>query len=330
MKVWDLHCDTLYQLRKAENAGTPKSFANNDLMLDLARMRQGDYLLQCLACYIDLAEESDPLQAVQEEIDLFYRILDTNPGALRQIKTPDDIRALPGDGRIGVMLTVEEGGVCRDNLAVLRNLYRLGVRMMTLTWNYKNGLAEPNNVPGSDAPQGAVSIANPDGGLSARGYAFVQQMEEMRMILDVSHLSDGGFWDVVRCTKRPFAASHSNARVLCPHVRNLTDEMIAAMGERGCLVGLNYCGAFLAGGVGRELPSRVVDMARHAKHLIKVGGEDLLALGSDFDGIGGDLEIAGAQDMPKLADALAREGLSERQIEKIFYKNAARFFTENL
>ena len=107
--------------------------------------------------------------------------------------------------------------------------------------------------------------------------------------------------------------------------------MLAAMGERGCLVGLNYCPAFLDASADRShLVSRVDDMVRHLRHMIDKGGEDLVALGSDFDGIGGALEIAGAQDMPKLAEALLAAGFSETQVEKLFWRNAARFFRENL
>lgn len=330
MNVWDLHCDTLAELRYAERRGAPKSFAENDLQIDLRKLQQGGYLLQCFACFVNLGEEpQSPLQAVLEEIDLFYRLLDQYP-QLVQVRTPADIAALPGSGRIGAMLTVEEGGVCLDDPAMLRTLYRLGVRMMTLTWNYKNGLASPNVVPGNvdDVwPCEAVT----DAGLTEKGLEFLAEMERLHLIADVSHLSDAGIRDVLAHAGRPFAASHSNARALCGHVRNLTDDMIRGMGERGCLVGLNYCASFLDDNPDRRaVKSRVTDMARHARYLCDKGGEDILALGSDFDGIGGDLELTGAQDLPKLADGLRKAGFTERQVEKIFYRNAARFFAENL
>ena len=151
------------------------------------------------------------------------------------------------------------------------------------------------------------------------------------MILDVAHLSDAGIRDVLRVAKRPFSASHSNARACCPHVRNLTDEMLRAMGEKGCLIGLNYCASFLDNNPDRShLKARITDMARHACHIMDLAGEDSLALGSDFDGIGGDLEIAGAEDMPRLAEGLVREGIPSHVVEKIFHGNAERFFAENL
>ena len=151
------------------------------------------------------------------------------------------------------------------------------------------------------------------------------------MIVDVAHLSDAGIRDVLQYSTRPFAASHSNARACCPHVRNLPDDLLRAMGEKGCLIGLNFCPAFLDEGADRHhLTSRVTDMARHARYIMDLAGEDALALGSDFDGIGGELEIAGAQDMPRLAEGLCKAGLTETQVEKIFWGNAARFFAENL
>ena len=331
MKVWDLHCDTLSELRYAENDGQPLSFRKNDLQIDLDKLKKGDYLLQCFACYVNLERDrQNPLKACMEMIDIFYRLLETYPQDLVQVKTPEDIKALPSDGRIGAMLTIEEGAVCLDDERILRNLYRLGVRMMTLTWNFDNGLASPNSVPGDAAtvwPCAAVT----DKGLTPRGKEFVEFMEDIHMILDVSHLSDKGFMDVAECSRRPFAASHSDARSVCGHVRNLTDEMIRIMGERGGLVGLNYCASFLDPCMDRtRVRSRVSDMARHALHLMNVGGEDILGLGSDFDGIEGDLEIKNASDLPLLAEGLVAGGLTPRQVEKIFYKNAVRFFEENL
>lgn len=330
MKVWDLHCDTLAELRYAEKRGEPKEFYKNDLMVNIDKMQRGDYLLQCFACFVNLTRrEENPLQTCLEEIDIFYRMLDACP-ELVQVRTPADIEALPASGKMGAMLTIEEGAVCLDDSAVLRDLYRLGVRMMTLTWNHKNGLAAPNVVPGDAAyvwPCAAVT----DDGLTPLGVEFIEEMERIRMILDVSHLSDAGIHDVLRYSKRPFAASHSNARSLCGHVRNLTDEMIRQMGERGCLVGLNYCASFLDANPDRtRVRSSITDMARHARYLMDLGGEDILALGSDFDGIEGDLDLTGAQDMPKLAEGLKAAGFTERQIDKIFWKNAAEFFKANL
>lgn len=330
MKVWDLHCDTLSELRHAQLSGTPKSFEHNDLMIDLHRLKQSGYGLQCFACFVDLGAPEDPMRTALQEMDIFHNLLARYPDDLVWVRTGEDVKRLAGQTRIGAMLTVEEGGTCHGDLAILRDFYRLGVRMMTLTWNHKNELAEPN--VGPDYNEDTWPVApNTTGGLTDRGVAFVEEMEHLHMLVDAAHLSDAGIRDVLRHSTRPFVASHSNARACCPHVRNLPDDLLRAMGEKGCLIGLNFCPAFLDDGPDRHhLTSRVEDMARHAKYILNLAGEDCLALGSDFDGIGGKLEIAGAQDMPRLAEGLCRAGLTETQVEKIFWDNAARFFAENL
>ena len=122
---------------------------------------------------------------------------------------------------------------------MLRRLQELGVRMMTLTWNYPNELAAPNANPGGPL------VANTETGLKEKGFEFLAEMERLHIIADVSHLSDKGFWDIAEHSTRPFAASHSNCRALAPHCRNLTDEMIRALANKGGLVGLNYCSGFL-------------------------------------------------------------------------------------
>lgn len=333
MKVWDLHCDTLYRLLGREDtAGEPavEAFAKDGGMLDLAKMRAGDYLLQCFACFVGLEESPDPLVSALREADLFHRLLAAYPDDLVWVKSAADIDKLGEDGRIGAMLTIEEGAVCRDDLAVLRDFYRLGVRMMTLTWNHQNGLGSPNITP--DYNEDTWPVKDPGApGLTGVGREFVAEMERLHMIVDVAHLSDAGIRDLLAIATRPFAASHSNARACCPHLRNLPDELLRAMGEKGCLIGLNYCPAFLDDTSDRKhCVGSVAQMARHAKYILNLAGEDALALGSDFDGIGGELEITGAQDLPLLAEGLVNEGIPARVVEKIFYKNARRFFRENL
>lgn len=333
MKVWDLHCDTLYRLLGREDtAGEPavEAFAKDGGMLDLAKMRAGDYLLQCFACFVGLEESPDPLLSALREVDLFHRLLAAYPDDLVWVKSAADIDKLGEDGRIGAMLTIEEGAVCRDDLAILRDFYRLGVRMMTLTWNHQNGLGSPNITP--DYNEDTWPVKDPGApGLTGVGREFVAEMERLHMIVDVAHLSDAGIRDLLAMATRPFAASHSNARACCPHLRNLPDELLRAMGEKGCLIGLNYCPAFLDDTPDRKhCVGSVAQMARHAKYILNLAGEDALALGSDFDGIGGELEITGAQDLPLLAEGLVNEGIPARVVEKIFYKNARRFFRENL
>ena len=328
MKVWDLHCDTLSELRKAEHAGRPKSFAQNDLHIDLEKLQKGDYLLQCFAAFVNLGDKTpgaDPLVTALEEIDQFKRIMAAYPEKIAPVYTAADIRKNAEAGKISGLLTVEEGGCCKGSLGVLRRMYELGVRMMTLTWNHDNELAAPQANPGGPL------AAQTQRGLTETGFAFLAEMERLHMIVDVSHLSDRGFWDIAEHSTRPFAASHSNCRALAPHCRNLTDEMIRVMAEKGGLVGLNYCSGFLDDQPRPELcRSTTALMARHAAHFKQVGGIEIIGLGSDFDGIGGKLEMGDCSKLPLLAEALRKEGFTEDEVEQIFFRNAQRFFEENL
>ena len=194
MKVWDLHCDTLYELRRAEKAGAPKSFLHNDLHIDLEKLQQGDYLLQCFAAYVDLADPApgaDPLVSVLEEIDIFKRLMAAYSEKIAPVYTAADLERNRAEGKFSAMLTVEEGGCCKGSLGVLRRMYELGVRMMTLTWNHENELASPNVVPGN----GPIwpCMPNTETGLKEKGFEFLAEMERLHIIADVSHLSDKGF-----------------------------------------------------------------------------------------------------------------------------------------
>lgn len=334
MKVWDLHCDTLSVLRRAEKNGESVSFEHNNGHIDLERLEKGDYMLQYFAAFVNLGDKTpgaDPLVTALEEIDVFKRIMEKYPDRIAPVYTAADIRKNAEAGKISGMLTIEEGGVCKGSLGVLRRMYELGVRMMTLTWNHENELASPNIIPQNEAHRLWPCQPNTETGLKEKGFEFLAEMERLHIIADVSHLSDKGFWDIAEHSTRPFVASHSNCRALAPHCRNLTDEMIRVIAERGGLSGLNYCAVFLDNQPGSELcRSTAALMAKHAAHFKQVGGIDMIALGSDFDGIGGHLEVDGCDKMPLLVEALRKEGFTEDEVEKIFYRNAMRFFEENL
>lgn len=331
MKVVDFHCDTLSELRHARKNGTPKAFLDNDLQIDLNKLKKGDYMLQCFAAYIDLGErENNPLVTALEQIDIFYEFMAKYPEEIAQIKTWADLEANRAAGRISALLTVEEGGCCLGNLSVLRILYQLGVRIMTLTWNYENELAYPNVVPGNSADVFPCKV-NDTHGLKETGFAFLKEMERLGIIVDVSHLSDAGFWDVARHTTRPFIASHSNARAKCGHVRNLTDDMIRTISERGGITGINYCAAFLDEQEDeKDCRSTVALMADHIEYIRQVGGLDMIALGSDFDGGERNMEMTDCSCLPMLEAELHRRHYSDDAIEKIFHGNALRVLKEFL
>lgn len=324
MKIVDFHCDTLSALRMAARKGETKALDSNDLHIDLDKLEKGGSLLQCFAAFVFLGEEGDPLLSALEQIDLFYQAMERHSDRIGQVKTWADLERNRAGGKLSAMLTLEDGGMCRGDLSVLRTLYRLGARIMSLTWNFENEIAFPNRF---DMATGAAAPEN-ERGLKERGYEFIAEMERLGMIVDVSHLGDAGFWDVARAATRPFIATHSNARAVCGHVRNLTDEMLRAVADKGGVTGINFCGAFLDPG---EKPcSTAYWMGEHIEHIRHVGGIDMIALGSDFDGIEPEIELGSFAGMPLLEAELHRRRFSDDEIEKIFSGNALRLLREFL
>lgn len=330
MKVIDMHCDTISEIRYRLGSEQEQSLRENSLQIDLMKMKKGGYLLQNFALFVDLAAKEDPFSSVMHLSDVFYQEMDKNKDLIRQVRCYQDIEKNSQEGIMSALLTVEEGGVCKGDLAFLRTLYRLGVRMMTLTWNYPNEIGNPNLYQ-EDIYKNVVPQFDGSRGLTETGLAFLEEMERLGMIIDVSHLSDAGFLDVLQHTTKPFVASHSNARALCRHGRNLTDEMIRAIAERGGLIGLNYFGMFLEEPNKQgEFASTVKRMAEHARHIIYVGGKECLGLGSDFDGISGALEMQDCSMLPLLEKELRKQGFHESEIEGIFYKNALKLYQQVL
>ena len=340
MKIADMHCDTISEIwesRKqsaSQKGGSPQQLYRNDLHIDIRKMKKAGYLLQNFALYVDLKKGLDPFEYVMELIDVFREEMGKNKNDIGVIKTYDEILANECQGKMSALMTIEEGGCCKGEIGNLERLYQLGARMMTLTWNYPNELASPNLFIKS-AEKGST-LKNDEGfnlfdsskGLTEKGFFFIQRMEELGMIIDVSHLSDAGFWDIVQHTKKPFVASHSNARALCGHCRNLTDDMIRAVAGRGGVIGLNFYGCFPD--EPNDSHSRVARMAAHARHMLNVGGSGCLGLGSDFDGISGELEIQDCSQMQKLVEGLERAHFTGTEIENILWRNVMRVYREML
>ena len=330
MRVVDMHCDTISRLLGLRREGKAESLRENTGHLDLLRMRQGNYLLQNFALFVDLGEGRDPWEEVCALYDCYREELEKNADIIAPVYRYADIAANERAGKLSAMLTVEEGAVCKGEPAKLEALYEMGVRMVTLTWNFPNELGYPNL---SRELRGEARKHTPNlrDGLTERGREFVEEMERLGMIPDVSHLSDAGFYDVLAVTKKPFVASHSNARAVCPHVRNMTDDMIRRLAERGGVMGLNYYAYFLEEvPAGRENPGTLAAIVRHAKHIADVGGIEILGLGSDFDGIDTHAELPGAQSMEKLWEALKASGFTESQLDGIFSGNVLRVYRETL
>lgn len=336
--IVDMHCDTVSEIRhrrsiKSEDCG----LRENTLHIDARRLKESGYLLQCFALFVSLRGcgaidgeglwQPDRAWADLQELYRIYRQeMAQNTDLLQPVTNTDDLEQCRRSGKVGAMLTVEEGGVCGGSLKRLEELYAMGVRMLTLTWNFPNELGHPNiNALNPELGYRSLFQADTAHGLTETGRVFVKRMEELGMLVDVSHLSDKGFWDVAETATGPFVASHSNARAVCPCVRNLTDGMIRALAERGGVMGLNFCADFLRTvPEGEANPVRLEDVAAHARHIFRVGGEDCLGLGSDFDGIDTNEALPGAQAMEKLWTALGRSGFTQRQLDKIFYGNVLR------
>ncbi|MEG1143742.1 MAG: dipeptidase [Clostridium sp.] len=324
MRYIDMHCDTIARLYKAEHRN--ENLLKNKGHLDLIRMQEGDCLAQNFALFTELTREEDPYGYCMALSDLFHKEIRDNGDLIRQAVTVDEILQNEKAGKMSAVLTIEEGGVCKGKTENLQRLYDMGARMMTLTWNYENELAFPNKINMTTGE----SIPDTEHGLKKKGVEFVEMMEDLGMVVDVSHLGDAGFFDVAKILKTPFAASHSNARAIASHTRNLTDEMIHMLADRGGVMGINFCAAFLSDNeLGKDVgQSRISDMVAHIQHIKKVGGIECIGLGSDYDGIGGELEMDSPAAFYRLEEELFRQGFSEEEIEKIFYKNVLRLYRD--
>lgn len=322
MKVVDMHCDTIGALYEAEQRGEPVSLLENGLHLDLKKMEKGDYFLQNFALFVDLGHTDEPFKTCVSMADLFYREMEKNRDRIAPVTTWKEMEENWRQGKMSALLTLEEGEVCEGNPAFLRTLYRLGARMMTLTWNYENSLAWPGKGGG---------VPETERGLKQRGFEILEEMESLGMIVDVSHLSDAGILDVLKAAKKPFVASHSDTRSLASHSRNLTDEMIRGIAEKGGVIGINYCCSFLEDiPEGQKPVSRIARIIDHMKHIRQVGGIGCLGLGSDYDGITGELELPTAAALPRLAEAMEEAGFTASEVEDVFYRNVLGLYRELL
>ena len=278
MNIIDLHCDVLWRLW--ETKGVLRFADAPELQANKARLHQGQVKAQCFAIFIEPELPSDQkFQVALEQIDYFYQeVLGRNPDMVH-IKDWSDFDRLK-IGQIGAMLTLEGVDAIGNDLAKLHILYQLGVRSVGLTWNNANLAAD-----GAGEPRG--------GGLTLLGKEIVSLNNQHQIFTDVSHLSDKGIWDVIELAQYPIA-SHSNARTLCNHPRNLTDEQAAAMFKKGGLIHVVYNPPFIK----ETGKATITDLVKHIDHFCSLGGVKQIGFGSDFDGITSfvvDLEDASKQ-----------------------------------
>ena len=324
MKIVDMHSDTIYQLLKKRRAGTDDCLAKSTLHMDLEKMKEAGYLLQNFSLFVEQGECEDPYEEALAEYAVFTEEMKKNQEVISQVFTYEDILKNQQAGKISALLTLEEGEVCRGEIEKLEEFYSYGARMVAMVWNFDNTLSTSTSKYPPVTPR-KYSGSRP--GLTETGVEFVERMEELGMIPDVSHMSDEGIEDMLQITKKPFAASHSNARILCPHQRNLTDDFLKRMGEKGCVIGANFFSKFLREGAEFTETAWIAD---HILHMVNVAGIESVGLGSDFDGIGCGLEMENCSKMQTLAEILRMRGMSEAHIERVFYKNVLRLYKELL
>ncbi|MGI6574380.1 MAG: dipeptidase [bacterium] len=303
--VWDNHCDTLIDVTLGKRKLGAKCTGGH---IDLPRLQEGGVNVQVFAIYI----ASPPfLRQALEFISAFYQELAANEN-LALITSVKQIPQLSTQKKIGALLSIEGGEVLEGGPGILPCLYQLGVRAMGLTWNWRNQLAD------------GVAEAGTGGGLTTLGIETIKEMNRLGMVIDVSHLSPAGFWDVLAHSEMPFIASHSNARKICDHPRNLDDGQIKALAAQGGIMGINFAPDFL--GANADL-NTVIDHIDYIANL--TGSTDCIALGSDYDGI--PATPVGLEDvscLPNLTAGLVARGYQEADITKILGGNSLRVFQE--
>ncbi len=323
MKFIDMHCDTLMPFVNCDEY----SLYSNNSQVDFLKMKKGDALAQFFAVFFppmkNFAEKG--LENMTDELYFqlltngFYRELEKNSDIIAFAGNLNDIERNAKDGKMSAILTIEDGRIIDGDLNMLNKVYERGVRAIALTWNFENCFGYPNSLEKDIMRKGLKDF----------GIEAIEKMNDLGILVDVSHLSDGGFYDVAKYSKKPFVATHSNARSISPHQRNLTDEMIKVLAEKGGVTGLNFAPQFMDADI-TATHTPISNIIKNAKHIVNVGGIDCLGLGTDFDGIGGTQEISDSSMLPILWDSFAKAGFHESEIEKITHKNVLRVIKETM
>ena len=307
MFICDCHCDTLTELYK-KNTG----LYENDQHFDIKRQIAIGGGLQFCAIYVPTPEfrYGGGLRYTMLLLDKYlqeHKKMQAQGLDVLMVKTKADAADVLNH-KAATLLAIEEGGAIDGSLEALRCLYELGVRAMTLTWSNRNDIADGVNEECSG------------GGLTTFGRSVVAEMNKLGMLVDVSHIAPAGFWDVIETSTKPIIATHSNAKALCPHPRNMDDKQILAMNENDGLIGITFAGQFLES----DYNDACIDSVyRHIDYMLNLmGNDDHVGFGSDFDGISHPpYNIHGVQDYKPLVEYLLSKGYSDATIEKITHKN---------
>jgi len=308
--VVDGHCDTLLDCLRTGRTLRQRSATGH---LDLPRMREGGVDCQFFACYIGAEFKPDRgLKRALQMIDKFHTEIRAAGDMAVFTRNYGEIMAATEAGKAAAVLTIE-GGECLDtDVSNVRIMKELGVLAIGLTWNERNMIAD------------GVGEERTGGGLTNFGVEVIGEMNRAGVIVDVSHLSEAGFWNVIEVSRKPTIASHSNAKAICNHRRNLTDEQLLALAKNGGVTGMNFARDFVA-----EKNADLLGVIRHIEHICALVGTDHVGLGSDFDGIGeGPEGLEDITKMPAITSELVRLGYSEANIRKILGGNFLRVIKE--
>lgn len=304
--VFDLHCDTALALLGRDMV-TPGSLASNDFHIDLQRAKNLPGYAQCFACFTTpfMREwnQVSPETVFQAELDKLQTELERNKSVIRQAYSADEVRKNYEKGMMSAILTIEGPAGFGFDPSLLEILYRVGFRMTSLGWNEKNVLTGSHRT---------------GGGLTDLGIEYLKEAQRVGMIVDVSHISDEGFWDIMKHTDKPIVASHSNSRAVCDNSRNLTDDMFRAICETGGVAGFNQCAPFVG-----EKPD-LNTVCDHILHFLELDPEGKhIALGGDLDGCDELPEgFEGIQSYNAMAQRLLERGVDEKLLMNIYWNNA--------
>lgn len=305
--IIDGHCDSIGCLVSGQRDLIEESESGH---WDLARARKGNVKMQFMAAYIE--SEYKPFLAVHRGLELIesaLEFIERNNKEIFLIQNKEDLAKLSLQDKMGIFLSVEGGEILGEDIWMLDIIFRLGVRSLGLTWNQRNAIGD------------GVSERKSGGRLSTFGQAVVKRMNNLGMLVDVSHLSESCFWHVVEITEQPIIASHSNAYSICAHPRNLTDEQLRALKEMKGLTGINFCPDFLT----KEGKAEIKDLVKHIYHIVEIAGIETVGLGSDFDGIDNTpFGLESAAKYASLLEELSKTGFTHEELRKICHGNFER------
>lgn len=323
---FDLHCDTVWKISQALQKDKKINLKNNYLSIDQTKLIKGGCFAQCFAVFIPNIYDN-PFERCCKSIEVYYNCV-KECEYISPVLNFSDFNINKINGKISSILTLEDGCPLENDLSNVDKLYDLGVRMICILHNYPNCIGYPNCSKSDNCGYVDKFSPNTKDGLTVFGRELVEYLNVKGIIVDISHLSDAGALEVLRISRKPIVASHSNVRDLCGNVRNISKEILYNLADNGGVVGINFVPEFLSeDSNGYKTSERVLE---HFKYLKKLIGTDNMGIGTDFDGFSADIQLNDASKMQTLVEDMQKNGFTDNEIEKICYKNALRVFKQNM